>query len=166
VDLYSSKTWSLTLREEHRLGVIDSRVLKGIFGSKWDEVTGGWRKLNNEELRDFYSSPSIIRMIKSRSMRCGGHVARMQEKRNEYRLVVRKQEGKKHFSVFSTLVTFKIFKIFKITTCFGLNWPSSGKHVVVLKILKILKVTSVENTEVFQNIDKSHKRRREKVKVK
>jgi hypothetical protein len=58
-------------------------------------VTGGWRKLHNEELRDLYSSPSIIRMIKSRRMRWAGHVARMGEKRNAYRLLVRKPEGKR-----------------------------------------------------------------------
>jgi hypothetical protein len=58
-------------------------------------VTGEWRKLHNEELRDLYSSPSIIRIIKSRGMRWTGHVARMGEKRNTYRLLVGKPEGKK-----------------------------------------------------------------------
>jgi hypothetical protein len=58
-------------------------------------VTGGWRKLHNEELRDLYSSPSIIRIIKSRRIRWDGHVARMGEKRNAYRLLVGKPEGKK-----------------------------------------------------------------------
>jgi hypothetical protein len=58
-------------------------------------VTGEWRKLHNEEFHDFYSLPSIIRIIKSRTMRWVGHVARMGEKRNAYRLVVRKQEGKR-----------------------------------------------------------------------
>jgi hypothetical protein len=62
-------TWSLTLREEHRLRVFENRVLRGIFGSRRDEVTGEWRKLHNQELRDLYSSPSIIRIIKSRRMR-------------------------------------------------------------------------------------------------
>jgi hypothetical protein len=70
-----------------------SRVLR-IFGPKRDEVTGEWRKLQNEELRDLYSSPSIIRIIKSRRMRREGHVARMGEKRNAYRLLVGKPEGK------------------------------------------------------------------------
>jgi hypothetical protein len=55
-------TWSLTLREEHRLRVFENRVLRGIFGAKRDVVTGGWRKLHNEELHNLYSSPSIIRM--------------------------------------------------------------------------------------------------------
>jgi hypothetical protein len=62
-------------------------VLRGIFGPKRDEVTGGWRKLHNEELHNLYSSPSIIRMIKSRMMRWAGHVARMGEKRNAYRIL-------------------------------------------------------------------------------
>jgi hypothetical protein len=58
-------------------------------------VTGGWRKLHKEELRDLYSSPSIIRITKSSRMRWAGHVARMGEKRNVYRLLVRKSEGKR-----------------------------------------------------------------------
>jgi hypothetical protein len=95
VVLYGCETWSLTLREEHRLRVFENRVLKRIFGPKRDEVTGEWRKLHNEELRDLYSSPSIIRMIKSRGMRWAGHVARMGEKRNAYRLLVGKPEGKR-----------------------------------------------------------------------
>jgi hypothetical protein len=66
-----------------------------MFGPKRDEVTGEWRKLHNEELRDLYSSPSIIRIIKPRRMRWAGHVARMREKRNAYRLLVGKPEGKR-----------------------------------------------------------------------
>jgi hypothetical protein len=71
------QTWSLTLREEHRLRVFEYRVLRRIFGPKRDDVTGDWRKLHNEELNNLYSSPNIIRMIKSRRMRWAGHVARM-----------------------------------------------------------------------------------------
>jgi hypothetical protein len=77
VVLYGCETWSLTLREEHRLRVFENRVLRRIFGPKRDEVTGEWRKLHNEVLRDLYSSPSIIRIIKSSRMRWAGHVARM-----------------------------------------------------------------------------------------
>jgi hypothetical protein len=67
----------VTLREEHRLRVFENRVLRRIFGPKRDEVTSEWRKLHNVELRDLYSSPSIIRIIKSRRIRWAGHEARM-----------------------------------------------------------------------------------------
>jgi hypothetical protein len=77
--LYGCETWSLTLREERRLREFENRVLRRIFGPKRDEVTGSWRKLHNEELHNLYSSPSVIRMIKSWRMRWAGHVARMGE---------------------------------------------------------------------------------------
>ena len=67
--MYGCETWSLTLREKHRLRVFEYRVLRGIFGPKRNEVTGQCRKLHNEELNDLYSSPSIVRVIKSRRMR-------------------------------------------------------------------------------------------------
>jgi hypothetical protein len=92
--LYRCGTWSLTLREEHRLRAFENRVLR-IFGLKIDEMTGGWRKLHNEELHNLYSPPSIIRMIKSRRMRWAGHVAQMVEKRNAYRTLVGKPEGQR-----------------------------------------------------------------------
>jgi hypothetical protein len=95
VVLYGCETWSLTLREEHRLRVFGNGALKRIFGSKWNEVTGEWRKLHNEKLHDLYSSPSIIRIIKKRRMRWAGHVARMGEKRNAYRILVGKPEGRR-----------------------------------------------------------------------
>jgi hypothetical protein len=96
VVLYGCKNLSLTLREEHRLRVLENRVLRRIFGPKRDKMTGEWRKLHNKELRDLYSSPSIIRIIKSRRIRWAGHVARMGEKRNEYKLLMGKPEGKSH----------------------------------------------------------------------
>jgi hypothetical protein len=71
-----------------RLRVFENRVLRRIFGPKRDEVTGGWRKLHNEELHNLYSSPNIIRMIKSRRMRSAEHVARMGDKGNAYRILV------------------------------------------------------------------------------
>jgi hypothetical protein len=75
--------------------VFENRVLRRIFGLKRDEVIGGWRKLHNEELHNFYCSPSILRIIRSRRMRWAGHVARMGEKRNAYRILVGKPEGKR-----------------------------------------------------------------------
>ena len=75
--MYGCETWLLILREERRLRVFENRVLRRIFGPKRDEVTGEWRKLHNEVLNDGYSSPNVVRVIKSRKMRWTGHVARM-----------------------------------------------------------------------------------------
>jgi hypothetical protein len=91
----STETWFLTLREEHRLRVFENMVLRRIFGPTRDEVTGDWRKLHNEQLHNLYSSPNIIRMIKSRRMKWAGHVARMGETRNAYMILVGKPEGKR-----------------------------------------------------------------------
>jgi hypothetical protein len=88
VVLYGCETWSLILREEHRLRVFENRALRRIFGPKRDEVTGGWRKLNEEEFHNLYSLPNIIRIIKSRTMRWAGHVARMEEPRNLVNTVI------------------------------------------------------------------------------
>jgi hypothetical protein len=95
VVLYGCETWSLTLREEHRLRVFENRVLRRIFGPKRDEVTGEWRKLHNEDLHNLYSSPDIVRQIKSRRIKWVEHVARMGEGRNVYRVLVGKPEGKR-----------------------------------------------------------------------
>jgi hypothetical protein len=95
VVLYGCETFSLTLREEHGLRVFENRVLRGIFGPKRDELTGEWRKLHNGELHNSYSSPDTIRQIKPRRMRWEGHVARIGEGRNLYRVLVGKPEGKK-----------------------------------------------------------------------
>jgi hypothetical protein len=95
VVLYGCDTWSLTLREEHRLRVFEYRVLRRLFGPKRDEVTGEWKKLHNGELHNLYSSPDIVRQIKSRRMRWAGHVARMGEGRNVYRVLVGKPKGKR-----------------------------------------------------------------------
>jgi hypothetical protein len=99
VVLYGCETWSLTLREEHRLRVFENRVLWKIFGSKRDEVIGGWRKLHNEELHYLHSSPRIIRMMKSMRVRWAGRLARMGEKMNAYRVLVGKPEGKEDLGV-------------------------------------------------------------------
>jgi hypothetical protein len=91
VTLYGCETWSLTLREEHRL----RGLVRRIFAPKRDEVTCGYRKLHNEKLHNLYSSPSIIRMIKSRGMKWAGHVARMGAKRHAYRILVGKPKVKR-----------------------------------------------------------------------
>jgi hypothetical protein len=95
VVLYGCETWSLTVREEHKLRVFENSSLRRIFGPKRDGMTGGWRKLYNEELHNLYSSQSIIRIIKSRRIKWAAHVARKGEKRKVYRLLVGKPEGKR-----------------------------------------------------------------------
>ena len=95
VVLYGCETWSLTLREERKLRVFENMVLRRIFGPRMDEVRGEWRRLRNEELSDLYSSPNIVRVIKSRRMRWAGHVARMGEEKGAYRVLVGKSEGKR-----------------------------------------------------------------------
>jgi hypothetical protein len=93
--LYGCKTWSLTLRDEHRLRMFQNRVLRRIYGPKSDEVMGEWRTMHNGELHNLYLSPDIIRQIKSRRMRCVGHVAHMREGRNVYRVLMGKPERKR-----------------------------------------------------------------------
>jgi hypothetical protein len=93
--LCGCETWSVTLRGEHRLSVFENRVLWGLFGHKRDEVTGECRKLHNGELHNMYSPTNIIRQINSRIMRRAGHVARMGEERNVYRVLVEEPEGKR-----------------------------------------------------------------------
>jgi len=85
------------LREERRLRLFENRVLRKVFGPKRDEVTGEWRKLHNEELRNLYSLPNIVRVVKSRRMRWAGHVTRMGEGRGVHRVLVGKPEGKRHW---------------------------------------------------------------------
>ena len=95
VVLYGFETWCLTLWEERKLRVFENMVLSRIFGPRREEVTGDWRRLHNEELNDLYSSPNIVRVIKSRRMIWAGHVARMGEERGVYRVLVGKSEGKR-----------------------------------------------------------------------
>jgi hypothetical protein len=82
------------LKEEHRLRVFENRVLRRIFGPK-RQADGSWRKLHNDELHSLYSSPNIVRVIKSRRMRWAEHVARMEEGRGIYRILVGRPEGKR-----------------------------------------------------------------------
>jgi hypothetical protein len=92
VVLYGCETWSLTLSEEYKLRTFENRVLRSVFGPKRFEVARGWRKLCNEELHDLYSSPRIIRIIKSRRMKWTGHVARMREMMTAYRSEIEKEK--------------------------------------------------------------------------
>jgi len=91
--LHGCETWSLTLREEHRLRVFENKVLR-IFEPKREEE-GSWRKLRNDELHSLYSSPNIVRVIKSRRLRWAGHVARMGVGRGVYRVLIGRPEGKR-----------------------------------------------------------------------
>jgi len=95
VVLYGCETWLLTLRKEWKLRVFENMVLRRIFGQRRDEVTGEWRRLHNEELNDLYSSPNIVRVIKSGRMRWAGYVARMGEERGKCRVLLGKPEGKR-----------------------------------------------------------------------
>jgi len=87
------------LREERKLRVFENMVLRRIFVPRREEVTGEWRRLHNEELNDLYTSPNIVRVIKSRRMRWTGHVARMGEERGVDRVLVGKQEGRRPLGI-------------------------------------------------------------------
>ena len=95
VVLYGCETWYLTLREEHRLRMFENKALRKIFGAKRNEITGEWRKLYNTELHVFYSSPNIISNLKLGRLRWAGHVTRMEQSRNAYKVLVGKPEGKR-----------------------------------------------------------------------
>jgi hypothetical protein len=95
VVLYGCETWPLTLREERRLKVSDNRVQRRIFGRRRNEVTGEWRKLYNGEINDLYSTPNIVRVIKSRKMRLAGHVVRMGNRRGVFSILAGKPEAKR-----------------------------------------------------------------------
>jgi hypothetical protein len=95
VVFYGCENLSLKVGEERSLRVFENTVLRRIFGPKWDEVTGEWRKLHKEELSDLYSPPNIVRVIKSRRMSWEGHVSRNGERRGVYGVFVGKPERKK-----------------------------------------------------------------------
>ena len=122
VVLYGCETWSLTLREEHRLRAFEIRVLRRIFGPKMDEVTREWRKLQNEELNDLYCSPNIVRLIKSRKMRWAGHVARMGERRGVYKVLVGKHEGKRPLGRPRCIWEYNIKMDLQEVGCGGMEW--------------------------------------------
>jgi hypothetical protein len=112
-----------------RLRVFENRVLRRIFGPRRDEVTGEWRTLHNEELSDLYSSPYIMRAIKSRRMRWARHVARMGERRGVYKVLVGKPEGKNHLEdpgVGGRITVKWIFRKWDVAVWTGSSWLRTG----------------------------------------
>ena len=129
VVLYGCETWSLILREERRLRVFKNRVLRRIFGPKRNKVTREWRKLYNEEFNDMYSSPNIVRVIKSRRMKWAGHVGRMGERRGVYRVLVGKPGEKNHLEdldVDGTIILRWIFRKWDVGVWTGSSWLRIG----------------------------------------
>jgi hypothetical protein len=116
--LYGYETWSLTLREEHRLRDFENRVLRRIFGPKREEE-GSWRKLHNDEFYSLYFSPNIVRVIKSRRMRWAGHVARMWEGRG---VLVGRPEGKRPLGKPRLMWEDNIKLVFREIGIDGANW--------------------------------------------
>ena len=125
VVLYARETWSFTLREERKLRVSENRVMMRIFGPRRAEVKGELRRLHNEELNDLYSSPNIVRVIKSRKMRWAGHVARMVDESGLYRILVGKPKGRNHWgdqSVDGRIILERISRRWGVCIWTGLGW--------------------------------------------
>ena len=101
--------------------MFENMVLRRIFGSRRDEVRGEWRRLHNEELNDLYCSPNIVRVIKSRRMRWAGHVARMGEEREVYRVLVGKPEG--DLGVDGWIILRRISRRWDVGIWTELGWP-------------------------------------------
>jgi hypothetical protein len=91
---YGYESWSLTLTEERTLRAFENRILRRIFGPKRD-VDGEWRRIHNEELHSLYRSPNVARVIKSRRLRWAGHVARMEEGRSDFKILIGKPTGRR-----------------------------------------------------------------------
>jgi len=137
--LYGCATWSLTLREECRLRVFENRVLRRIFGPERDEVTGEWRKLYNE-LSDLYSSPNIVRVIKSR-MRWEVHVARMGERRGNYRVWwgnLWERDDREDPGIDGRIILRWIFRKWDVGVWTGLSWLRSNEPSGFIKCGKFL----------------------------
>jgi len=118
----------MDLREEHRLRVFENRVLRGIFGPKRDEVTQEWRKLRNEKLNDLFSSPNVVRVIRSRRMGWHGHVARVGKSRGLYRILVGKPEGKRALGRPRSRWEDNTKIDLKEVTCGGMDWIDMAQN--------------------------------------
>ena len=117
------------MREKRRLRVFENRVLRKIFGPKRDKVTGEWRKPHNEELNYLYSSPNIVRVIKSRRMRWTGYIARMSERRGVYRVLVRNLRERDHLEdqgVDGRIILRWIFRKWDVGVWTGSMWFRIG----------------------------------------
>jgi len=127
--MYGCETWSLTLKEELRLRMLENWALRRIFGPRGDEVTKEWRKVHKEELDDLYIPPNNFRMIKSRRIPWAGHVARMGERRSVYRVLVGKPDGKRPFGdpdLDGSIILKWIFRKWNVVLRTGSSWFGIG----------------------------------------
>jgi len=145
VVLYGFETWSFKLREDRRPRVLEIRALRRILWPKRDEVTGEWRKLNNEELNDLYSSPNIVRVIKSRRMGWAENVTRMGERRDVYRVLVGKPEGSRQLERSRRKWENNIKMGLQEEGCGCMNWIELSQDRVGWRAL----VTAVMNFQVL-----------------
>ena len=157
VVLNGCESWPLTLREEHRLRVFENKVLRKIFGAKRGEITGEWRKSDNAELHALYSSTNNIRNLKTRRLRWGGHVARMEQLKNAYRVLVGKPESKRHLSHSFNFISacdgasgvVGRHPCCSLTVSYPSTWPCVG-HVLRRKlIVLIVKVVGLSRFTIL-----------------
>jgi hypothetical protein len=135
------------LREERRLRVFENRVLRRIFGPKMDEVTGELRKLHSEELHGLYSLPNIVRVIKSRRLKWAGHVARMEEERGMYMVLVGKPERKRPLGRPRRMWKDNIKVDLQEVRCGGVDWIGLAQDRARWRAI----VNAVMNLRVHQN---------------